>query len=47
MNEGNREELVEKGIAEPFRPVYLSLLDEQRDPAGMFVEVDDALNVER
>jgi len=36
-----------RGISTPDSPLYLSLFDVQRDPAGMFVEVDDVLNVER
>jgi hypothetical protein len=32
---------------QPLRPLCLSLLDEEGDPAGMLVEVDDVLNVER
>ena len=45
---GKQREISRKGDRmNPFRPSYLSLLDVQRDPAGMFVEVDDVLNVER
>jgi hypothetical protein len=42
------QETVEKGDRMiPLRTVGLSLLNVQRDPACMFVEIDDVLNVER